>query len=1219
MIAYEKPTALRDLSTDNHGIIAASACTGKTYTLQHLVIEILLADDEVRLDEILLVTFTVAATSDLKAKIRQTLEELVEAWDVARSRGLDEARLVDGQVVEDVGDVDEESHWIIDFEGVDRLRHALRNFDRASIYTIHGFCQRILVEHAFANRRLFEQEHVSEEDVLATAFAEMLREDIRPGTEAEQWLTAYLGAGNRIENLRDVLANYVQARGDYRPVESVDLDAFERFVDRLIPFLNDVDPDAWKKDNKPIAQDTDGTDAWASKGVGSRIEILKEDFLPRFEPDNPAANLFAFNQALSGKFEYFQKEKTEILLAQLGNEGQLLSQISDFDHNCNLLVVAQLGALLDERMETVKSTEGYFTFADMVRVVRNTLVDEGEEGHLLHNIRSQYAYGLIDEFQDTDREQWDIFSKVFVESPEEERHFLYLIGDPKQAIYGFRGGDVYTYLEACEQLAELGADQTALTHNYRSTPAVLDGCNAIFDSRVDRPVQLGDGINYEERGVRAGKPWLQLRGGDEPIDAGITALELTTDREDPSTDDIRAGLVACYADEIREIVDGAQELEYRAEDGDGDCWHTVSAEDIYVLCRRRADLHTMADALRDRGVPFAFMKMPGLFDTAEAEDVYDLLLALDDPYDRSRRARAWMTPFFDLSVGDIAALSEIGESHELFERLLRWSRLSKSSQFTSLFNSILEQSGLIRRRLLLERGERELTNYLHIFEILSGEAARRGQTVADLARRLKAFIDGRAAPEGEDVDQQRLETEEAAVQLMTIHGSKGLERGLVFVVPKFGSVTGSNPPYRFHESQQGDQVRVEWHASTSDMPPEQKEQFVAEATAEELRLAYVAVTRAELMAYVPYGPEGSLLRTHRYTKKDPFIQIAQRIEDIEDLDEKTPFIDVRSASIDGTVEVPSAQDVQSSLQDITTLDEHIADIDVERDRQQQRDLREQLLLRRWEVTSFSKLKKRVRTARPEDEKSDAEDPTGVLPGGMATGNFIHLVLEELDYGIVDDYSLDEWLDDDELREFFASRARCFGPFSDEAITESMELVYDTLRAPVTFGDGTEIDGLRRLDEQRVRRELEFLFPAPEQQDGRWQRAFRSGADIEGGFATGIVDLLFEHGGQLYFADWKSDRAHPFDDDALETIIEQRYSTQAILYSLAACRILRIGTQQEYRDHFGGYFYFFVRGMTPDDPGRGIYSGKVDWPTLVEFEQTLPDVIRNAKTKTAMQG
>ncbi len=1209
-LLYEKPEALRALRTDRHGIIAASAGTGKTYTLQHLVVEILLEEgEEVRLDEILLVTYTVAATSDLKAKIRQTLQQLISAWEATRSRSMAVAELRNGELRKWTKEIPA-THWSIELEGVKRLRHALRNFDRAAIYTIHGFCQRILVEHAFANRRLFEQEHVSTDDVIAESFAAMMRQDIRPGTEEQQWVSAYLGSGKRIDDLRDALSDFVTCTGEYRPVESVDLDAFSEFVDRMMAVLGPIDPDEWKEEIKPLAQAADGPTATTSKTVAERLRLIKDEFLSVVEPDKPVANLFALNRLPSKKLDYLQRPKYQIVLDLVGEPGALLDRIDEFHTNCEVLVVTRLGDLLKRRVAELKSQQGYFTFDDMIQVVRDTLIDDDEGGHLLESIRSQFRYGLIDEFQDTDSDQWEIFSKVFVESPYQDRHFLYLIGDPKQAIYGFRGGDVYTYLDACERLRQLPSEETSLTDNYRSTPALLAACNAIFDGGIDEAIPFGDRIEYEECGVDPGKPWLQLRDDGTPSEVGLTAIELTTEREKVSVDDIRRGLVDEYARRIRALVDKERCFEYRATEKSED-WEQVGAEDIYVLCRRRADLDLMAEALRRHGVPFAFLKKPGLFQTEEARDVYDLLLAVDDPFDRSRRVRAWMTPFFDLSLGQLEPLAEIDEGEAVFQKLLRWSRLARRSEPAQLFGAIVEQSGLLRRRLLLERGERELTNYLHLFEILSNEATQRSQTIADMAARLKLFIDQRHTPDGEDVDQQRIETEENAVQLLTIHGSKGLQRAVVFVVPRLGRIN-SNPPLRFHESgPDNTHIRVEWYDRKKSLPEDAQQRFKAEATAEELRLAYVALTRAELMVYMPWIDEESVLRSDWRINRDPFMRVIDRIADIGPEHRASNHIDRPRATIDVEHIKPKLEQVRAQLQDIDPFDDVRSSFSEKYGSSSQ-----QLMRRRWDVTSYSKLKQRRSDIVPDyDEKGDVDPATGVLPGGLATGNFLHLVLEELDYEIIGDFSRQQWLEDEEMRAFFNARAARYGRFDEPAILRAMEIVYDTLQAPVELAESTTLDGIFSLDQNRNRREVEFLFPIPEldSKSGQWRRVFRSGADIEGGFVTGIVDLLFEYDGKVYFADWKSDLAHPFDQGALDDMVQARYETQANLYTLAVCRMLGIDEQQAYDNHFGGYFYFFIRGMTPDEPGRGIYGGKLRWTDLEAYEQSLFNVVQDAKS------
>ncbi len=1202
-LLYEKPAALCDLRTDAHGVIEASAGTGKTYTLQHLVVELLLQDAGIRLDEILLVTFTVAATSDLKQKIRQTLEELVTGWERARARGHGSALLVDGQVRPFAEDEAPQTHWVIDLEGIQRLRHALRNFDRAAIYTIHGFCQRILVEYAFANRRLFEQEHVSEEDVIEEAFARMLREDLRPGTEEEVWLRAYLKAGKTVEALRDALAHYVRCSARYEP--SFSAPSFRQALDHFARKIEEVGFEGWKEkmsgNSRTLSTMTEKHGPALYEALRQRDEMSLPDLLIRLSTGDAKKGL-----------KYFRNASPQRALSG-GQDpvSQALLEILDGLVSLDVAVVNVFGERLRRRVVDLKRDEGYFTFDDMVRVVRDTLVSEGQGGHLVEAIRDQFRYALIDEFQDTDRDQWEIFSRVFVDSPARDRHFLYLIGDPKQAIYGFRGGDVYTYIEACDQLSELGAKNTSLRHNYRSTPVVVQACNAVFADGAKEAIDLGERINYEEEGVLAGRPWLGLKGPKSNVAKGITAFELKTGRDKIGVGAIRRGLIEGYADEIEAVVNGRRNWRFPV-DAEGTEHKEVGAEEIYVLCRRRSDLHRMANALRSRGVAFAFLKMPKLFQTEEARDIYELLLAIDDPWNRSRRARAWMTPFFDLRLGDLEGLSQLEERERCVELLLRWSRLARRAEFTRLFSAVVEDSGLIRRRLLLEQGERELTNYLHIFEILADEAARGVQTVQELAARQKAFIDGRQAPRGEEADQQRLETDEEAVQLLTIHASKGLERGLVFIVPGF-SGPSKRAPLRFHRGLDGGAQRVEWHDYFGRMSSKDKERYVGQSTAEELRLAYVAMSRASLMAFIPYAEEGTLIRDK--IDADPFSQVMGRLERLRE-EEEANFVEFRPLSIDVEAKTSDPDRLLASLKGVDLMDAKTTPSMSAEQERAETELRAELLRRRWEVTSYSKLKSRKRIVRPEDEKGDDDEEVGRLPGGMATGNFLHLVLEELDYRRVDECTRKQWLEDEEVRRFFEARARRFGRFGDEAVGEAMAIVYDTLHAAVELPTGDIIDGLCTLDKERIRREVEFLFPVPEARcDGQTERVFRSGARIRGGFVTGIVDLIFEYDGLLYFADWKSDRARPFDVPALQQMVEQRYAEQAGLYSLAICRMLGIEDEEDYGEHFGGYYYFFLRGMSPDHRGRGIYGGKVPWKKLLAYEEQLFDVVERAKTAT----
>ncbi len=1220
-LIYEAPTAVGELDTERHGVIDASAGTGKTYTLQHLLVQILLDHRDVRLDEVLLVTFTVAATADLKRKIRQTLEGLVRAHEKAQRRGLEVARMSGGEVVDaaerEASAIEDPSMWVLDEDAIAHLRQALRNFDRAAIYTIHGFCQRILVEHAFVNQRLFDQEHVSEEDVISEAFAAMLREEIRPGTEAQQWLEAYLGSGHDISDLEESLGRYLGCDGEYQPRLSIDLEASNRFIFELADALRDLDVEAWTVEQKDVARATEGVTARTATSVGTRVSLLKEELLPRLQEGDGVANVVALSQLDKKKLGYLQKDKAQILLPQLGRMGELLDAIDDHYFDIELLVVEALGDRLKERVQRLKEEEGYFTFSDMVQVVRDRLVEEDQGGPLLEHLRQEYRYGLIDEFQDTDDAQWDIFRRIFVDSDAADRHWLYLIGDPKQAIYGFRGGNVYTYLRARQRLENEGAVEASLGMNYRSTPEVMAATNAIFERDASPSVNLGEGIDYREGGVAAAKDWLHLQGDDGSVAPGLVALDLKSEREKVSVDDVREAMVEHFADEIEAVVKGDKRYRFRPEEGAEP--ETLGPRQIYVLARARKQLKSMADALRARGVPFAFLKLKGLFETAEAEDIYDLLMALDDPYDRSRRARAWMTPFFDLELKNLQGGTEDEGARRLMRRLLSWRQLAEHLEFAELFGRILEESGLIRRRLLLEEGERELTNYFHLFEILAQEGAGQIQSLDRLAARLRAFIDGKEAPQADEADQQRLETDEAAVQLLTIHGSKGLQRGLVFVIPKFSDVSSGSGPYRFHRLEEDERARrIEWHGSKSKMDPADRERFEEEAHGEEMRLAYVAMTRAVLRTYIPFVSGEGVVQDK--VEGTPFFEVVQRTRAV--LQERH---DVDIEVLDGPLEVErqrlTVEDVKRELQ----IDEkgglELPIVEPTIDLEARHALWQDLMLRRWEVTSYSKLKSEGQaTARVVDEKGDDDSDIGQLdlPGGMGTGNFLHLALEELDWNLVSSHGRDEWLASPEIDEAMRRWARRFGSYDDAAIHRAKTIVYDTLKTPTgERSQGATMASIYAADPGSVQREMEFLFPVPERrEEGLIQRTFLRGTEVKAGFVTGIVDLLFRHRGKVYFADWKSDIAADYGPQGLAALVERRYSTQAMLYTAAISRMLGIDTQEEYEARFGGHYYFFVRGMSPEREGEGIYEGRVSWEELREYEERLMGIVDENKRQAS---
>ncbi|HEY0839893.1 MAG TPA: UvrD-helicase domain-containing protein, partial [Vulgatibacter sp.] len=400
---YAKPLILRTLPKDRHVVVEASAGTGKTYTLEHLVVDLILTTD-VTIAQVLVVTFTERATGELRQRVRAILQRLLDLRkDDPNAAGLPD-----------------DACWILDDQARARLERALRQFDTATISTIHGFCRRILTEHAFANQRLFAERNVDGREAFASAFRDTVREVLAVDPACRPILETWLANWN-VDQLEALLYEATRERAE------------------LLPALDD---------------------AWVDPGGAE---------------EGPARDLAAIDADVV---------------------------------RLESLAVQRFLPLVVERLERRKREQGLFDFDDMLGLVRRSL--SGEHGEALARIlRGRYAVALIDEFQDTDEVQWEIFRRVFFDGAGDTR--LYVIGDPKQAIYRFRGADVETYLSAKAEILGAGGARVALLDNYRSTRSLIDAYNSILDQGAPEPFFTSEGIDYAEP-VACGNRDLRLMG-----------------------------------------------------------------------------------------------------------------------------------------------------------------------------------------------------------------------------------------------------------------------------------------------------------------------------------------------------------------------------------------------------------------------------------------------------------------------------------------------------------------------------------------------------------------------------------------------------------------------------------------------------------------------------------------------------------------------------------
>lgn len=1066
MSYYLKPNVLWGgadaIALDQHTVIEASAGTGKTYTLEHLFVSLIL-ERGMEVDQILVVTFTRRAAAEMKERIRALLTNLSRP-------GVGQGRIEPG---------DESKYWKIEAKERGQLKRALHAFDRAEISTIHGFAQDWLRRYAFEAGQLFSGVHVDSKEVFERAFGNLLRSQFSVDETEQRWLRLWYRVAGSNENadlaLMDALARVHDSHAVLLP---------ERGTQELMSYL-------------------------------ARAEAVPK-------PDSSSAK--------TAVIQYFL-------------------------------------AKTQQAIQTLKLSDGLYTYEDMLRVV-DSVVQRSSPNPMLEGMRKQYRCALIDEFQDTDAVQWRIFKRVFMESPD---HVLFLIGDPKQSIYGFRGADIETYRSACEEVLG-GREPVRLLENYRSTSAMIDAYNGIFEG------YFSVSGTYDHP-VRCGKVEMKAELAGQEVPA-ISIFNV----DGKSVEEKRSALREAFADEMQRILgkDGLQVM----EEGK---MRPVRASDIFVLTKRRVEGTNIAESLRARGIPFAFYRQEGLFQTQEARDIATLLMAIADPRSKPLRRHALITPFFGIPLEDVERVDSAngGIHRAVFDR---WQALARRRYYNVLFENILRTSGIIRRAILLDTSERKLTNYEHLFELIAEESARREYEVHDLAIWFKKRVDGSEKDSDEDVNLQRLETDRDSVQIMTIHRSKGLEAHVVFLYDEFSR--GMNRGFlrlRLPDGRLGMYLALNRDYEGAHEEYERHENE---------RLYYVALTRAISKMYIP--------KTNK-EDKCAYNVVLKRLRQLKPDEQRFEERSAESRSVPRESEISFVETLRTWRPPHTST--------LARPPMSQNTV-EELKTRVLRMESYSKLKasadyEGAALERPEDE-TDVEVEDDVkdldawgfinedhLPGGKRAGSMLHEILEYVDFeGVAGAQDLESWIEDPAVSGLIERVMRKYR-FDLEAYGEYVRRsIWHTLRTCVDDGFDAQIAPLAAIDVARMRREVRFVFAIPEKGNIHMRQTK--------GYAEGFVDLLFEHRGRMYFADWKSDVLERGDYSyrKLRRRVVESYPAQATIYTLAIVKMLGIADAQAYDARFGGFYYFFVRGM--DGSSAGIYYERPSWESVHDLLERLEE-------------
>ncbi|MFT3693603.1 MAG: UvrD-helicase domain-containing protein [Kofleriaceae bacterium] len=1012
--------------------------------------------------------------------------------------------------------------WSLDDAAKKRLRDAVTAFDHAPIFTIHGFCYRILVEDAFAAQRLFEQTQVADEVAFDAAFLSLLRERFANVEPDRSLLAAYLSRGDTVDKLRALLLQCARKdaapRITYTPETAIELGQALQVV-----FGSSVARDALLE---KLA--FKGTDKRYGPGWIQHVARCVEEW------DGTAPGVFvmcdAIRRPIGSKANPGPKLLERVVkVPQLAPIADILRRaiaMTSLDEACASVMLPHVL----ERIGRDKAENGMFDYNDMLQLVRDAL--RGPRGaDLAARLRARTPWVMIDEFQDTDPVQWEIFRTVWMD---DAARGLTIVGDPKQAIYGFRGADVATYLDAREELEQRGATRVDLDVNRRSTAPMVDALNKIL---------LADGISpLLDQAIRYDHP--VAASGDVELLAPRAPITVFQMLGEGRREESRQALAAAIGLEIDKLRAHPPAWQHRGAQPVFTLGHCM------VLTRTNVESDTVAQALRARGIACALVEGDRLFETREAHELADVLAAVAAPRDRSARMRALRTRYFDVAWNDLMRIVDAPDHHPLIARLFDWASLASKRAYEALFRRVVEDSRFAERALVLGGGERAIINTWHMIELMLEEVARSRSDLHELVTQLRRWItDGSDLPDDRDV--QRAETDTDAVKILTVHKAKGLEAPYVFL---YG---GASPPRASAVHTLRDRGRRALVVGPQDDAIQK--QLDAEADAENQRLAYVALTRAKVRMYLPHYPENVVdARSMYWAIQRCLAPLAFR---------KDRLLEIVDVTMGGTGAPPAPLDALANFQPPTMPGELATASAISGARAGLAMLSYTRLAKELDAAAIEPGELPVAIDPAEFDAEPASAPAAViapneLPPGIDSGLFLHDLFEAADLALLRDRDLVAWTAEPSVTAMIVEHARERG-IAATYHAHGARLVHHTLTAPVQVVGREPLPPL--IAATAFAREVEFAYPIPggtSSRDGRPR-----------GLVKGFIDALVAYDDELWVLDYKSDVLAGDPAATAEDHARSHYTIQHRLYTLAAARFRG-------QRRLAGMLYSFVRyGIT----------------------------------------
>ena len=1065
----------------------------------------------------------------------------------------------------------------------DRIRKELTGFDadvdNAPIYTIHSFCQKTLEEFAFTANKPASLELIDEEEI-----SDFIDRAIRDGLENNEnfrteLIPLFENAENKdsfIESLKDDLK---QAVAKYYPDEKiVELDA-------------------------------------NSDSIYLKYEGKKEQKDYTFEDCD-----FLLEKEESGNYDEVKKDITRVFTGKdAANHKKNIEKYKKARFYGNIL------KSLYQAWQLEKSQNKQQSFNDMIRNVREAVCEKNSA--LKKELQKKYDVAIIDEFQDTNQQQWDIFREVF----KNENHSLIVVGDPKQSIYAFQGADVNVYENA------IGTFENGykLSHNYRSTDQMIEACNRLFEQdffkgsditffKSDPPKAPGDKtLNATFDGKEIKPFWIcNSEKKEKNEDGSVKKSEVPISAEDFANLAVEKIVDCCTYDKngkTRLQVYEKKEKKFR----------NVSFKDFAVLAKTSSEMEEIENAMKDSGIPFLRYKDKNLFRGIECKHWISLINAIASPdftgHNRAFLSEALFTRFFDIPIENVTDEKYDSPTCDERKALIEWQMLAEDRKWAKLLESIFEKTQIEKHLSGLDNLQ-TLSKFRQIGEYIVEYLYKNDSSLDGVSRHLSRLV---ARTEGADDEGSLVArgTDFDCVQLMTIHASKGLEFPVVIAAGGFKQRNNQIPQvYLYHEEKKDDEGKPVGKYAKLSFSEDGKEKMKNEEEIEWQRLFYVAYTRASSLMILPNyekSRSGDKRIDNVFTKTITTSLSAFMQNDAnKKLYENFIFSEENNRKLSKEVQ-EILKHKKEKESDGTTEDSQKAVFT------ELKDARNRLLKK----NSYSSLgHKKIALNeyvsdkyKPEEDDNENLEETSELsdsdylkgyPRGSKLGLALHSIFEKIDFETalpiasassgkrISDY--EELCTDSDVKALIEDSFSEQGLKIDEEDSKNWrkntaQIVWNTLSArfkELTEGKEGEAFSLREILLEDRTSEVEFNF-MPEE--------FSSAPEIRNYF-NGFIDLIFVRnvdGKEVYsLLDWKSDTLPDYSESETAKHSVEKYSIQMVLYSYCLVKWLKtfpkyssMDYNEIYKNHFGGIYYVYLRG-TKAGTDNGIFAQKWEnWEML----------------------